>query len=227
MQAQTFVNGYEDMFYRQISAIALLLACLLVNLSVHAMESANTNVYDRKLVIVGGGHLGIITAVLEHFRAKELGQKVNITILEQNENAQQTTAANVWHSHTPDEMMSVLPDSEVLLHRLSVPFYLPGGIMVLDVPGVNDSECTRRFKDQVALNGDNAEQKNRRDELLLILGKASMDRWKKFFDTAGDKWRELLSQNNFNPCCELKEECKDKRFCGYRIDLIYKYQPNQ
>ena len=210
------------MNYPRRAVFALLFACLLANLSVHAMESDNTNVYDHKLVIVGGGHVGIVTAVLEHLRAKALGQRVNITIFEQNENAQQTTGANVWHSHTIDEMMSVLPDSTVLAHRLTVPFYLPGGIMVVDVPGVNDSACARRFKEQVSLNGDNIDAKNRREQLLLLLGKQGMELWKRFYETADSKWRELLTQNNFNPCCELKEGCADKRFCGYRIDLLYK-----
>ena len=122
--------------------------------------------------------LGLIEALLTHLRAKEKGQTVRVTIYEKNASTSQTTAANIWNSHTPDEIVSVVPRGKEVEEKLKIKFSDPGGIRVDDVAGVNDSECTKRFIEQVEIYGQNESGHKKRTDALLALGKAGMLLWK-------------------------------------------------
>src|SRR3989338_3320482 len=105
----------------------------------------------REIIIIGGGHLGLIEAYLEYERAIKSGEDVRIKIYEQNSSIEQTTAANIWNSHTPDEIVSVVPRGKDLKDKLKISFDQPGGIRIADIPGINDSPCTEKFVDAVMI----------------------------------------------------------------------------
>ncbi len=181
----------------------------------------NTEQTHRSLVIVGGGHVGLMTALLTHLRAVEQGETINITIYEKNDNIHQTTAANIWNSHTDDEIASVVPRGAQLGEKLAIPFNEPGGIKVSDVPGVNDSESAQRFIQQVIMDGKDNKAYEKRESLLLALGHAGMAAWKRLRSEGPEDLRKILEEANFNPCCENDGVHAQERFNGYRIDLIY------
>lgn len=176
---------------------------------------------EKHIVIVGGGHVGLIEAYLASLRAQKSGEKVRITIYEKNASTKETTAANIWNSHTPDEIISVVPRGPELEEKLAIAFNQPGGIRVTDVAGVNDSECTHRFIEQVKAYGKDEEGHQKRTQALLKLGKAGMMLWKKFYETADPDLKTILQECNFNPCTELASQEEASLHKGYRIDLIY------
>src|SRR5208282_5971537 len=110
---------------------------LIFVFSVSPVDARNNTVEVKKMVIIGGGHVGLIEACLAHLRAKKNGQKLQIEIFEKNQKIEETTAANIWNSHTPDEIVSVVPRGQELRQKLEISFDKPGGIRVDDVPGVN------------------------------------------------------------------------------------------
>ncbi len=176
---------------------------------------------ENNVIIMGGGHLGLIEALLTHLHAKENGIPLRITIYEKNGSTSQTTAANIWNSHTPDEIVSVVPRGKELEEKLKLKFSDPGGVRVDDVFGVNDSENSKCFIEQVETYGQNENAHKKRTEALLKLGKASMLLWKQLYDTADDELKAILMQSNFNPCCEPDDDSKEFLHKGYRVDLIY------
>ncbi len=82
-----------------------------------------------------------------------------------------TTTANIVPSLTPDEMLSVVPFGATLYEKLKTPFNQPGGIRIDDVAGVNDSEISKRFIDQVEKNSNDILGYQDRTKTLLALGK--------------------------------------------------------
>lgn len=179
------------------------------------------NAGETETIIVGGGHLGLIEALLIHLRAKEKGQTVRIIIYEKNASTSETTAANIWNSHTPDEIVSVVPRGKELEEKLQIKFSEPGGIRVEDVSDVNDSDCTKRFIEQVKIYGQNEEGHKKRTDALLALGKAGMLLWKQLFVAADAELKAILEESNFNPCSEFGSGSKPELHKGYRVDLIY------
>lgn len=183
--------------------------------------SLNLAAEEQKLIIIGGGHVGLIQALQAHLNAKKNGRHIKITVFEKNSRVEDTTAANIWNSHTPDEIVSVVPRGDELRRKLEIPFNQPGGILISDVLGINDSAKSLNFIEQVSLDGRNVLMHEKRTEALLKLGRAGMALWKETFENADDELREILSGSNFNPCWENDGGCKDQLYNGYRIDLIY------
>ncbi len=192
----------------------------VISLMIIFVFSANSS-EARKLIIIGGGHVGLIEACLAYLRAHKNGQELQIEIFEKNQKIEETTAANIWNSHTPDEIVSVVPRGQELRQKLKISFDQPGGIRVNDVPGVNDSECARHFVDEVIRYGQDVKGNETRTGVLLRLGKAGMALWKQLYETADDELRAIFEESNFNPCCELAGKEEKKLHQGYRIDLIY------
>lgn len=176
---------------------------------------------DRKTIIIGGGHLGLIEAYSEYQTARKNNQQIRIKIFEKNSSIEETTAANIWNSHTLDEIVSVVPRGDELRQKLKIPFNQPGGIRVEDIQGVNDSVCTQRFIDEVMRYAEDEEGHRDRTEALLSLGRAGMALWKQFYESADPELQAIFRESNFNPCCELKEGEEPELHRGYRIDLIY------
>lgn len=211
------------MFFNNIkkSNKYFILFVLIFTFFVNSIEALSPHSETRKMVIIGGGHVGLIEACLSYLRAQKNGQKLQIEIFEKNQKTEETTAANIWNSHTPDEIVSVVPRGQELRQKLKIPFDQPGGIRVNDVPGVNDSECAHHFVNQVVLYSQNPKENERRTDVLLKLGKAGMTLWKQLYETANDELRAIFEESNFNPCCELADQEKGKLHQGYRIDVIY------
>jgi hypothetical protein len=176
---------------------------------------------QKRIIIIGGGHLGLIEAYLAFLRAEANGEEICIDIFEKNASMADTTAANIWNSHTADEIVAVVPCGTELDEKLTTPFDKPGGMQVPDVPGVGDSESAQRFIKQVAIEGPNEKIRERRTKALLKLGKAGMALWKQLYETADEPLKAVLKASNFNPCCELESKEKADLHKGYRIDLIY------
>ncbi|HXW59924.1 MAG TPA: hypothetical protein VEK06_00140, partial [Myxococcota bacterium] len=168
----------------------------------------------EELVIIGGGHVGLIQALHAHRQAKKTGKNIHITIYEKNATVNETTAANIWNSHTPDEIVSVVPRGEELKEKLEIPFNLPKGIKVSDVQGVNDSDSAKRFIDAVAIDGKNTALHERRTAALLRLGKAGMKLWQELSENAKKKLKAKFDKSNFHVCSENAGEA------GYRVDLL-------
>ena len=208
------------MIFRNKTIISLFSFILIVVFSMGKIEARNNISEVKKVVIIGGGHVGLIEACLAYLRSHKNGKKLQIEIFEKNQRIEETTAANIWNSHTPDEIVSVVPRGQELRQKLKISFDQPGGIRVNDVSGVNDSECAHRFIDQVILYGRNAKENESRTDALLKLGKAGMALWKQLYETADDELKAIFEESNFNPCCELTHNTEGLHQ-GYRIDLIY------
>ena len=211
------------MFFNKKNKIrdSVFLLILIFSFSINRVDALDHSIETRKMVIVGGGHLGLIEACLASLRAHKNGQELQIEIFEKNQKIEETTAANIWNSHTPDEIVSVVPRGQELRQKLEIPFDQPGGIRVNDVPGVNDSECAHHFIDQVILYGQNEKGNEKRTEVLLKLGKAGTALWKQLYETADEELRAIFEESNFNPCCEPADKEKENLHQGYRIDVIY------
>lgn len=64
--------------------------------------------YQRKMAIVAGVHVGLITAALASEQAKACGEAIHITVFEENQENGDTTAVNMWNSHADGEIASVV-----------------------------------------------------------------------------------------------------------------------
>lgn len=195
----------------------LALALIFVFFPKQHMETAQ----EKQYIILGGGHVGLIEAYSAYLRAQKSGEKIRITIFEKNAKAGDTTAANIWNSHTPDEIVAVVPRGAELEAKLLIPFHQPGGIRVDDVPDINDTDSTRYFVEQVKAYGKDEEGHKKRTNALLKLGKAAMALWKERYETADPELKKIMQESNFNPCTEVASTEKMALHKGYRIDLIY------
>lgn len=117
-----------------------------------------------------------------------------------------------------------MPPSNVLLERLNILFSKANGIRVDDVPGVTKTRAAKRFLNAVKNNQDESAQK-KRSEILLGLGKKSMELWQEMYNTADPELKAIFDESNFNPCREPFNKENTPLHDGYRIDLIYK-DPN-
>lgn len=211
------------------ATLLFLVISLLFSTSLQASEGGSpktpTSSLDKKpdhaITIIGGGIAGAMEAYQAYKTAQENGQPVDVTIYEKNESNKETTASNNVPSLTPDEILSVVPRGKTLEEKLKIPFDEPGGILVSDVKGVNHSESAKIFKQAVQSYSKDENGYNKRTEILLQLGKMSMDAWQEIYDKADPELKNILRESNFNPCCEPKTEGKRALHEGYRIDLLY------
>jgi hypothetical protein len=199
-----------------IISIIILFASIVPNIQA---ESATNQ--TQKIVIIGGGHVGLIEAYLAYTRAKKNNQNIQIEIYEKNKQVTDTTAANIWNSHTPDEIVSVVPRGSELQNKLKIAFDQPGGIRVDDVSDVNNSESAHKFVNEVVEYSKKPSENDKRTEAMLRLGRAGMALWKQLYETADEDLKAIFKEANFNPCCEVDPAAEKKLHQGYRIDLIY------
>ena len=200
-------------------AIAFILMLSILPISTYA----NSIGRQKNVVIVGAGQVGLVEAYGMYKRAQENNEDIRITIVEKNADITQTTAANIRNSHTPEEVLEVLPRGGELAKNLAIPFNEPGGIRINDVSGVNDSESTKRFLNNVETYGLDHTANKKHTDALLKIGKAGMLLWKNLFESSDERLRKVLSNSNFNQCCEVADG-EMALHKGYRIDLIYSMQ---
>lgn len=176
---------------------------------------------EKKLTIIGGGIAGAMEAYFAYVEAKRNGQQIRITIHEKNEAISETTACRIMPSLTPDEILSVVPRGSELLEKLNILFSEPGGIRVNDVENINNSENAEKFRLQALKYSHDESGHQLRTEILLELGRKSMDLWQEIYETGDFELKQILEESNFNPCRELKNPNDIALHNGYRIDLIY------
>lgn len=174
----------------------------------------------KKVTIVGGGIIGAMYAYVTYMDAKRNNEQVRITIYDKNQSINQSTAAKLTPSLTPNEILAVVPPADVLIDKLGIMFSQPGGIRV-DIPAVNDSPLTKRFIEQVIACTQDPTVNKARTDALLKLGKLSMDLWQQIYDEADPKFKAILEQANFKPCHENTKQPATLND-GYRIDLLHK-----
>lgn len=209
-------HGRWLMFRRFI--VLITLTCLTHFQGVSAQQ------IDRSVTIVGGGIVGLLEAYYSHLEAKEVGETVQITILEKNAKLSDTTVYNIVPSLTPDEIMSVVPRGADLVTFLKQKFNEGNGIRVDDVAGIDESsEVVARFIRSVERYGKDEEGHRVRSETLLDLGKYCMDLWQDFYEGADEELQEILRDSNYKPCLEVDGEERELHR-GYRIDLIFNDQ---
>ncbi len=176
---------------------------------------------DRHVIIVGGGVIGLLEAYQSWMAAVENEETVKITVLEKNRKLSATTACNIVPSLTPDEILSVVPRGEDLIDFLGLKFNEGSGIRVDDVEGIDESsETVRHFIESVVEYGRNEGAHKERTQVLLELGKVSMELWQDFYDSADDTLKKLLTDANYNPCLEILKN-DNRLHQGYRIDLLF------
>ncbi len=213
--------------------IFLIRLCFLSLSFLHSSETAvmeaPTDVRpSSNVVIIGGGVVGALESYYAHLDALKKGEKVRVVVYDKNPpfgtssegTASTNTAYSIIPSLTIDEILSVVPRGSELVEKLAILFSEPGGIRVDDVPGVNDSESAARFKEAVALYG-NDENHDDRTKTLLMLGKMSMDLWQDLYDQGDDELKRILEESNYNPSRDPKKADEKILHDGYRIDLIY------
>lgn len=176
---------------------------------------------QEKLTIIGGGIVGALEAYFAYEDAKIANTSLRITIYEKNAFLQDTTTAGIVPSLTDNEISEVLPPAHILISKLKLLFSEPGGIRVDDVEGVNNTELTKNFIQQVQQYSQDEAGHRARADILLTLGKYSMQLWLFIYETANQKLKAIIEQSNFNPCREPFSKKKSVLHDGYRIDLIY------
>lgn len=178
------------------------------------------NYPETKLTIIGGGMIGLMEAYFAFLKAKEKGQPIRITIFEKNQSFDQTTAAKIAPSLTPDEILAVVPRGAALVEKLKILFSEPGGIRVDDVAFVNDSAVAKEFISAVEAYSKDEAGHRERTERLLAFGNKSMQLWQDIYDNADQELKDILVASNFNSCREPKNTGTLVLHDGYRIDLI-------
>lgn len=185
----------------------------------------------HELTIVGAGIAGAIESYCAYKDALEKNEKICITVydkgasfskpaLSSTNKLSTNTIYNIFPSLTIDEILSVVPRGPELVEKLAILFSDPGGIRVDDVPNVNDSPAAIKFKKAVELYGSDENHEDR-TEVLLKLGKMSMDLWQNLYDQGDQEFKAIMEDSNFNPCREPKNKGKLALHDGYRIDLMY------
>src|SRR3954464_12684535 len=135
---------------------------LLLSFTHISEGQAYTSEQDEELIIIGGGHVGLVDACIAYQKSIQNKKPIKIRIYEKNSSVEETTAANIWISHSFDQIVSVVPRGPELTEKLEIPFNLPEGIRVNDVQGVNDAPCTQRFINQVDIYGEDQEGHEKR-----------------------------------------------------------------
>lgn len=198
---------------KSTGTLSMLLTLTAVIFSATSLLSST-----KQLVIIGGGMAAGIEAYYAYAEAEDDQEPMYITIYEKNASAAETTSANISPSLTPDEIISVVPRGPALGTALKTPFDKAGGVRVSDVPGINESEDTKRFTQEADHYSSNELVYQEARKILLDAGKLSMDLWDELFIS---ELREILISSNFNPCHNPSDTTVKKLHDGYRIDLIY------
>lgn len=177
---------------------------------------------SEKLTLVGGGIIGFLEAYYAYLDAKSRGERIRITIHEKNKFLQDTTTGHIVPSLTIDEILAVVPRGRELIEKLKYLFNERGGIRVDDVPFVNDSPAALKFIAAVQVDGENEEAHRERTEILLALGKLSMELWQELYDQGDEEFKAIMNASNYNPCRPLSDPEHPRLHDGFRIDLIHK-----
>ncbi len=170
---------------------------------------------DKKLIIIGGGILGHLAALMVHLN----GERARITIHERYPDGTYTPAANLWPSLTPDEILAVVPVGKAFLDAYNRAFDEEGGIFA-DVSGVNDSALTQEFKNEVMSFSQDPTRHAERQASLLEVGRLAMDAWHQLYELADPDLKQILEDSNFHPCREPGADEEKTFHNGYRIDLF-------
>ena len=175
---------------------------------------------DEKLIVIGGGHIGLMKVLLANERSKRDGDRFEAVVYTKDKTIEETTAANIWNSHTHDEFGAVIPPVEKLPESMSTPFN-EGGVLVPDVIGILEHASSKRFLGAVYKRGSDVASMQEIKGVIAEVGSASMKLWRKLYQNANDDLKTIMEECNFNPCTDSEgAQCK-KLYSGYRIDLIY------
>jgi len=182
----------------------------------------------QRVSIIGGGIIGALEAYAASQEAQKNGDTICITVYEKSKSfsipaegdSSTNTSYNIVPSLTPDEILSVVPRGAELARKLNILFSEPFGIRVDDVPQVTESAAGERFKNAVAIYGQDKNHDDR-TQALLKLGKMSMDLWQEMYDHADADLKAIFHDSNFNPCRAARNTTAKTLHDGYRIDLIY------
>jgi glycine/D-amino acid oxidase-like deaminating enzyme len=172
---------------------------------------------QNKVTIIGGGIIGFMEVYFAYLKAQKKNERLRATIYEKNERFDQTTAAKIAPSLTPDEILSVVPRGTLLVEKLKDLFSVPGGVRVNDVEGINESAAAKEFIRAVEEYSKDEAGHLARTEALLTLGKLSMDLWEDIYQNGDDELKKIMRDSNYNPCRETDKKVLQE---GYRIDLI-------
>jgi hypothetical protein len=172
------------------------------------------------LIIVGGGHVGLIKVLLANEHAKKAKQNFNAIIYTKDKAIEETTAANIWNSHTHNEFGAVIPPVEQMAESMNISFD-KGGIRVPDVPGILEHQSSKKFIDAVYKKGADINAIQEINTVVPKVGSASMKLWRKLYESANPKLKAIMQECNFNPCADSEDAKCQKLYSGYRIDLIY------
>ncbi len=202
--------------YKKLSALSLVLGLALTNL----VSTAKAKELEE-VVIIGGGITGMFHANKALDKARKSGSKIRVTIYEKNNSLDETTAANIGPSLTVDEPLAVLPRGKALVEKCTIPFNQPGGIQVLDVPNIADSEATRHFMHEAEIDSHDQVGYEKRTKAFLTWGQEqAMPEWVNL-DAANQKLHKIMDKSNYFPCREPRTKDRKVLRDGYRIDLIY------
>lgn len=201
----------------------VIMTSILASSSVFGSEAPRATYPEKKVTMVGWGISNVVHALLLALQAQHRGEKIRVTVYEKNPKITDTTAANICASLTADESSCVVPSVERLLEDLKTPFDQPGGILVRDVPGIHESASGKRFLAEVAAQGKNPEAIKKLEEMMLLMGKMSMDLWAKLYAEADPELREIFEDSNLRTCREPGAG-EDPFGHGYRIDLLYEFE---
>lgn len=168
-----------------------------------------------KRIIIGGGHIGIMNALI----ADQKGE-IEVDIYTKNAAVTESTAGNIWNSHTSNEMKSVIPSSSEMPAKLSIRFD-EGGILAPDIKKALTEPSAQRFINAVKKFGADKKTQDLIDDMLSEMGAKGMSLWKAFSDNANPNLGSKLKEANFNPCCDSDGARCGQLYQGYRIDLMY------
>ncbi|HXW52774.1 MAG TPA: hypothetical protein VEL47_01585 [Myxococcota bacterium] len=165
-------------------------------------------------VIIGGGHIGLMDALL----ADQAGEdRIDIYT---KKTVKESTAANIWNSHTHNEIVSVIPPSNRINELLGIDFDKQG-ISAYDLPGTQKSVSAKKFIDAVKRFGRDLKTQKLNDKALEDMGVKAMSKWKSFNKEAKGPLANLFERSSFNPCGDSEEAAHGEMRKGYRIDLMY------
>ena len=90
---------------------------------------------------------------------------------------------------------------------------------------MNDCEAAKRFIEEAQKCSQDEAGHLKRTQLLLGLGKLSMDLWHGIYEKADPELKQIMEDSNFQPCREPETNAGETHtpelHKGYRIDLIY------
>ncbi len=186
--------------------------------STHSSKKTSTHPH-KKLTVIGDGIAAAFEIYHALLAAEAEGIQLRATVFGKGTSSQ-ATIVNVVPSGTPDEMLSVVPRGAELMKNLGIKFNRPSGILVTDVPGVNESKEAKRFIQEAQKYSEDDKGHHDRTQTLLELGKMSMKLWQDMYESGDAELKQIMEESNYNPCRETSSK-EPILHDGYRIDLIY------